>query len=113
MVLTLVEYDEEGLDDVSLQALTLARDVAEQADEPLEAIAFGAGAADVAGEAGDHGVDLVVITCHTARLESNLFFESCKVCISSHTVHIICEHHSYRLFKFFNSINGSHIISVV
>ena len=57
MVLTLVEYDDEGLDDVSLQALTLARDVAEQADEPLEAIAFGAGAADVAGEAGDHGVE--------------------------------------------------------
>jgi electron transfer flavoprotein alpha subunit len=57
MVLTLLEHDDDGLDDVSLQALTLARDVADQAGEPLEAIDFGAGAEAVASEAGAHGVE--------------------------------------------------------
>jgi len=66
MVLTLLEYDDDGLDDVSLQALTLARDVAEQAGEPLEAIAFGAGAEAVAEEAGDHGVE----TLHVAAADA-------------------------------------------
>ena len=57
MVLTLIEYDDDGLDDASTQALTLAREVAEGAGEPVEAIAFGADAEAVADAAGAHGVD--------------------------------------------------------
>ena len=57
MVLTLLEYDDDGLDDVSAQALTLAREVAEGAGEPVEAIAFGADAEAVADAAGAHGVE--------------------------------------------------------
>ena len=57
MVLTLIEYDDDGLDDVSTQALTLARDVAEGAGESVDAIAFGADAEAVAEAAGAHGVE--------------------------------------------------------
>lgn len=57
MVLTLIEYDDDGLDDVSTQALTLARDVAEGAGESVDAIAFGADAEAVAEAAGSHGVE--------------------------------------------------------
>jgi len=56
MVLAYVEYDDDGVDDVSLEALTLARDVADAEGEPLEAIAFGADAEGVADELGAHGV---------------------------------------------------------
>jgi electron transfer flavoprotein alpha subunit len=59
MVLTVVEHADGDVDDVSLQALTLARDVAGQADEPLEAITFGSGAADVAEVVGDYGVETI------------------------------------------------------
>ena len=41
MVLTFVEHDDDGVDDVSVEALTLARDIADAEGEPLDAIAFG------------------------------------------------------------------------
>ncbi|MEA5406128.1 hypothetical protein VB773_00065 [Haloarculaceae archaeon H-GB2-1] len=59
MVLTLVEHDNGEVDDVSLETLTLARDVAEQAGESLEAIAFGAEAEGVADDVGAYGADIV------------------------------------------------------
>ncbi|MGQ4555535.1 FAD-binding protein [Halobellus sp. GM3] len=59
MVLALVEHDGGDVDDVSLQALTLARDVAAQTGEPLEAVAFGAGAEGVAEQVGAYGAETV------------------------------------------------------
>jgi electron transfer flavoprotein alpha subunit len=64
MVLTYVEYDDDGVDDVSLEALTLARDVADAEDESLEAIAFGADAEGVAAELGAHGVASLTTVDH-------------------------------------------------
>jgi electron transfer flavoprotein alpha subunit len=64
MVLTYVEYDDEGVDDVSLEALTLARDVADAEGAELEAIAFGADAEGVAEELGAHGVESLSAVDH-------------------------------------------------
>jgi electron transfer flavoprotein alpha subunit len=55
MVLTLVEHDNGEVDDVSLQALTLARDVADDTGESLEAIAFGPEAEGIAEQVGAYG----------------------------------------------------------
>jgi len=57
MVLAIVEHEDSEVDDVSLQALALARDVADQTGESLDAIAFGSGADAIAEEAGAHGVE--------------------------------------------------------
>ena len=51
-VLVLVEHGPEGVDELSLQALALAR----QLGEPLEALLVGAGGADAAAGLGAHGV---------------------------------------------------------
>jgi len=62
MVLAFVEHDSGTVEDVSLETLTLARDVAEQVGEPLEAIAFGPEAEGIAAEVGEFGVvDLDVV----------------------------------------------------
>jgi electron transfer flavoprotein alpha subunit len=57
MVLVLVEHDGGALDELSLQALTFARNYASGA--PVEALMIGPGAADAAPALGDHGVATV------------------------------------------------------
>jgi electron transfer flavoprotein alpha subunit len=63
MVLVVVEHAAGQADELSLQALTLARDVA--AGEPVEALLVGAGAADAAAGLGAYGV----ATAHVAEDE--------------------------------------------
>ncbi|MFB6183465.1 MAG: electron transfer flavoprotein subunit alpha/FixB family protein [Haloarculaceae archaeon] len=64
MVLALVEHDNGQIEDESLEALTLAGDVADQAGESLEAIAFGPEAEGVASDVGDAGVEVVHVVEH-------------------------------------------------
>jgi len=59
MVLTIVEHENGEVDEVSFEALTLARDVAEQEDESLDAITFGPEGGAVSDAVADHGVDAV------------------------------------------------------
>jgi electron transfer flavoprotein alpha subunit len=54
MVLTLVEHDAGQPDDLSLQALALARNLA--SGEPLHALLVGEGAREAAAQLGAHGV---------------------------------------------------------
>jgi electron transfer flavoprotein alpha subunit len=60
MVLVLVEHADGQVDELSLQALTLARDLA--AGEPVAALLVGAGARDAAAQLGAYGVG----TAHVA-----------------------------------------------
>ncbi|RLM53860.1 electron transfer flavoprotein subunit alpha/FixB family protein [Halobellus sp. Atlit-31R] len=64
MVLALVEHDSGEVEDTSLEALTLARDVADQAGESLEAIAFGSEAEGIAETVGAYGVAVVNAVDH-------------------------------------------------
>ncbi|MFB6092714.1 MAG: electron transfer flavoprotein subunit alpha/FixB family protein [Haloquadratum sp.] len=61
MVLTFVEHEDGEVDDVSLETLTLARDVADGADEPLEAIAVGPGGSSAAETVGAYGVSTLYV----------------------------------------------------
>ena len=63
MVLVFVEHADGELDELSLQALTLARGYA--GGEPLAAVMLGPGAADAAPALGEHGV----ATVHVAALD--------------------------------------------
>jgi electron transfer flavoprotein alpha subunit len=54
MVLTLVDHQDGQIDELSLQALTLARDIA--AGEPVEAVLVGAGSRDASALLGAYGV---------------------------------------------------------
>jgi electron transfer flavoprotein alpha subunit len=63
MVLILVEHAGGAVDELSLQALALARELA--AGEPVEALLAGPGARDAAGQLGAHGV----ATAHVAEHE--------------------------------------------
>ena len=63
MVLTLVEHQDGRPDELSLQALALARSIAEEG--PLEALLIGRGAGAAAHELGAHGVT----TAHVAEDE--------------------------------------------
>jgi electron transfer flavoprotein alpha subunit len=65
-VLVLVEHSGGAADDVSRQALTLARGYAAAAGEPLEAVLIGAGAADAASGLGEHGVAAAHVAVHEA-----------------------------------------------
>ncbi len=60
-MLVLVEHQDGRPDELSLQALALARGMS--ADEPLEALLIGPGATDAANELGAHGVT----TAHVAE----------------------------------------------
>jgi electron transfer flavoprotein alpha subunit len=60
-VLVLVEHQDGHPDELSLQALTLARGMAE-ADGPLEALLVGPGGTDAARELGAHGVTTAHVT---------------------------------------------------
>jgi electron transfer flavoprotein alpha subunit len=61
VVLTLIEHQDGHPDELSLQALALARGLAPEG--PLEALLIGPGAADAASELGAHGVT----TAHVAE----------------------------------------------
>ena len=63
MVLTLVEHQDGNVDELSLQALTLARSV--DAEEPLHALLVGPGAHQAAAQLGGQGV----ATAHVAEDE--------------------------------------------
>ena len=57
MILTLVEHDAGLPDEVSLEALTMARALADDEDAALGAVVFGDEGADTAEELGPYGVD--------------------------------------------------------
>ncbi len=59
-VLVLVEHEAGAIDELSLQALSLARDLA--GGEPLQALLVGPGGAEAAGQLGAYGV----ATAHVA-----------------------------------------------
>ena len=64
MLLGVVEHDEGVPEESSLEAFTLARDVAEQTGEAIEAIAFGTEGEGVADALGDQGVETVHVVEH-------------------------------------------------
>ena len=64
MILVLVEHDGGRIDRLSLQALGLARQLADRLDRPLEAVALGAGADGLGQAAGAVGM----ATLHAAPL---------------------------------------------
>ncbi|WP_418282947.1 electron transfer flavoprotein subunit alpha/FixB family protein [Halorubrum sp. DTA98] len=66
MILTLVEHDSGLPDEVSLEALTLARELADAEDASLGAVVFGDEAAGVADELGPYGVEEVHHVTHEA-----------------------------------------------
>lgn len=66
MVLALVEHTEGSVVDTSLEAVTIAREVAAREDEPLEAVGFGTVPGEVADELGEYGVDTVHAVTHEA-----------------------------------------------
>ncbi len=63
-VLVLVEHANGAADDVSRQALTLARGYAEAAGGPLEAVLIGPGAAGAAAGLGEFGVTTAHVAVH-------------------------------------------------
>lgn len=66
MVLALVEHDDGAVPEESLQALTLARSVAEGEGTPLEAVAVGSDAAALGDPLGEQGVETVHVVEHDA-----------------------------------------------
>jgi len=64
MVLTLIEHEAGVPEESSLEMLTLARDVADQLDAPVEAVAFGEEAAGVADSVGEFGVEVLHVVDH-------------------------------------------------
>jgi electron transfer flavoprotein alpha subunit len=58
MILALITYDRETIEETSIQALTLARSLATDVDEPLHAAWIGGGEVDSA-HLGEHGVSTV------------------------------------------------------
>ncbi|PSQ56398.1 MAG: electron transfer flavoprotein subunit alpha/FixB family protein [Halobacteriales archaeon SW_9_67_25] len=64
MILTLIEHEAGLPEDTSLEALTLARDVAEQSGAPLETVVFGDEGGAVADEIGAYGVGAVHAVSH-------------------------------------------------
>ena len=64
MVLAVIDADGGEVPDETAQALTLARDVAEQVDEPLEAVAFGDQVDAMADRLGAFGVETVHAVAH-------------------------------------------------
>ncbi len=56
MILVVIEHEGGAPDRLSAEALTLARSLAGTTGEPLHAVAWGPGAADLAGDLGTHGV---------------------------------------------------------
>ena len=57
MILAFVEHDDGETDEVTLETLTLGRELAAAEGTTLAAVAFGEGADSLANELGDYGVD--------------------------------------------------------
>ncbi len=64
MVLALAEVREGSVEEVSLETLTLARNVAEAEGEALEAVAFADGASELVDELGEFGVSRLHVVEH-------------------------------------------------
>jgi electron transfer flavoprotein alpha subunit len=64
MILAFVEHEAGSSEDTSLEALTLAREIAGQSDGALEAVVFGDEGAAVADEVGEYGVGGVHAVTH-------------------------------------------------
>jgi electron transfer flavoprotein alpha subunit len=64
MILTLMEHDRGKLSELSLEALTFARRLAEQVGEPLEAVLIGAEAQPLAERLGAYGASTVHLALH-------------------------------------------------
>jgi len=56
MILVVIEHEDGAPDRLSAEALTVARTLAGATGEPLHAVAWGPGAAGIAGSLGAHGV---------------------------------------------------------
>ena len=61
MVLVVVEYDEDGVSDECLEAMTLARSVAAEEDEALSAVVMGESGTAVADSLGEYGAENVYV----------------------------------------------------
>ncbi|HUZ21926.1 MAG TPA: electron transfer flavoprotein subunit alpha/FixB family protein [Acidimicrobiales bacterium] len=59
MILTLVEHEADAASATSLEALTLARQIAVATGEPLHALAIAGDAGKLAPSLGDHGVEVL------------------------------------------------------
>ena len=64
MVLVLVDHDQAGLDDLSLQAVTFARGLSTSLGEPLRALLVGAVNDSLAADLGEHGVEVAHVASH-------------------------------------------------
>ncbi len=64
MILTFVEHEAGVPEDTTLEALTFARDVADQTDSAIEAVVFGDEGPAVADEVGAYGVGAVHAVSH-------------------------------------------------
>ncbi len=64
MILTLIEHDRGRLNELSLEALTFGRRLAEQLGEPLEAVLIGAEAQPLAERLGSYGAARVHLALH-------------------------------------------------
>jgi electron transfer flavoprotein alpha subunit len=80
MVLTIVEHETGEVDEVSFEALTLARDVAEQEEESLDAITFGPEGEGVADDVATHGVDAVHVVEELDSYAPEAWAESVAQC---------------------------------
>jgi electron transfer flavoprotein alpha subunit len=69
MVLVLVDHDHGQLDDLSLQAVTYARELAASSGESLDALVVGSDGRAVAGTLGEHGVATVHVAVHDSLSE--------------------------------------------
>src|SRR5437879_11464908 len=63
-MLVLAEHDRGALNDLSLQALTLGRRLAESVGEPLEAVVVGAEGRPLAGVLSTYGASTVHVAEH-------------------------------------------------
>lgn len=64
MILVIIEHDRGNLNSASLEALTLARDVANQAGAELEAVLVGADARSLVANLGAYGVSRAHLVTH-------------------------------------------------
>lgn len=64
MILGLIEHDRGNMNRASLEMLTVARGIAEELDEALEAVIIGEDGRDLADGLGDYGVETVHLITH-------------------------------------------------
>jgi electron transfer flavoprotein alpha subunit len=64
VVLVIVDHDNGQLDDASLQAVTLGRELAQQTGQPLEALAVGSEGKELGGQLASYGVGTMHLAVH-------------------------------------------------